>query len=145
MKTADFFTDILKNAGHRITEQRRVICQYLAETDQHPTPYQAFAAISASHPEISRATVYNTLNLLTNLGAIIEIGFGDEHTHYETDVEPHVNLICMRCHQIIDYSAPELLAQLEATVPVEAQFQPWISKIDVYGLCQSCQTQTQTT
>ncbi|MEZ4708972.1 MAG: Fur family transcriptional regulator [Caldilineaceae bacterium] len=141
MKTADFFTNILKNAGHRITEQRRVICRYLAETEEHPTPYQAFAEISAGHPEISRATVYNTLNLLKELGAIVEIGFGDDHTHYETDVQPHINLICMRCHQISDYPAPALLLEIETVLPNQAHFQPWISKMDVYGLCADCQTQ----
>lgn len=142
MKTTDFFTNTLKQAGHRLTEQRRLICRYLAETDTHPTPYQAFAEISSSHPEISRATVYNTLNLLKDLGAIVEIGFSDDHTHYETDVQPHVNLICMRCHQIADFPAPVLLAELEAVLPKQAQFQPWISKMDVYGLCADCQAQS---
>ena len=142
MKTTQFFTNTLKQAGHRLTEQRSVICQYLADTDEHPTPYQAFAEISANHPEISRATVYNTLNLLKELGAIIEIGFGDDHTHYETNVQPHVNLICMQCHQITDYPAPAILAELETVLPKGSQFQPWISKMDVYGLCADCQAQS---
>ena len=142
MKTVDFFINTLLQAGYRLTDQRRAICSYLAETNEHPTPYLAFAEISAKHPEISRATVYNTLNLLKELGAIVEISFGDDHTHYETNVQPHVNLICMQCHQITDYPAPALREELKAILPSQEQFQPWISKMDVYGLCGDCQAQS---
>ena len=141
MKTEEFFINALVQAGYRMTEQRRAICRYLAGTKEHPTPYQAFEAISSGHPQISRATVYNTLNLLKELGAIIEISFGDEHTHYETNIQPHVNLICQRCHLIVDYPAPTLRLGLENILPDQEQFQPWIIKMDVYGLCRECQMQ----
>jgi len=98
-KKVDFYLTALRNAGHRITEQREAICAYLAQTDKHPTPYQVYTDIHTQHPEISRATIYNTLNALQQLGAIVEINFGANHTHYETDPSPHVNLICLRCHQ----------------------------------------------
>ena len=87
----DLYLNALRQAGKRITEQRRLVCEYLAETTTHPTPYQLYEDLSAQHPEISRATVYNTLNVLQELGAIVEIGFGTEHTHYETDTTPHIN------------------------------------------------------
>ena len=69
MARSDVLINTLRQAGRRITEQRRVICEYLAQTNAHPTPYQVYADISISHPEISRATVYNTLNVLRELGA----------------------------------------------------------------------------
>jgi Fur family peroxide stress response transcriptional regulator len=103
IKKVEFYLTLLRNAGHRITEQRQLICEYLAQTDQHPTPYQVYTDIHGRHPEISRATIYNTLNALQQLGAIVEINFGANHTHYETDPSPHVNLICLRCHQVVDY------------------------------------------
>ena len=78
----------------------------------HPSAYQVYAELSAHHPEISRATVYNTLNALQELGAIVEISFGDGHTHYETDTSPHMNLVCLRCHVIEDFPAPASVAQM---------------------------------
>ena len=68
------YIEVLQQAGRRITEQRKLICAYLAATRSHPTPYQVYADLSEAHPEISRATVYNTLNALKELGAIVEIG-----------------------------------------------------------------------
>jgi cation transport ATPase len=69
----DRYYAALKQAQLRLTPQRQTICEYLAGTDRHPTPYQVYADIAAGHPEISRATVYNTLNTLQQLGAIVEV------------------------------------------------------------------------
>jgi len=146
-KQVDFYLTALRNAGHRITEQRYAICDYLAHTDKHPTPYQVFTDISALHPEISRATIYNTLNALQQLGAIVEINFGANHTHYETDPSPHVNLICLRCHSVVDFHSasaahfiktPEFVALQQAV-----NFQIMATKVDVLGLCQTCQREGQ--
>lgn len=145
-KKVEFYLAALRNGGHRITEQREVICTYLAQTDKHPTPYQVYTDIHTKHPEISRATVYNTLNALQQLGAIVEINFGANHTHYETDPSPHINLICLRCHQVIDYHS-DVVGTVTNLVEFTALqraigFQPFAAKVDVIGLCQSCQQQT---
>ena len=100
MRNSRQYTESLKDAGYRVTSQRRIICEYLAETDQHPTPYQVFAGISQVHPEISRATVYNTLNVLSQLGAIVEIASVRTTPTMTPNPEPHINLICLRCHRI---------------------------------------------
>lgn len=151
-KQAEFYLTALRNAGHRITEQRHIICDYLAKTDQHPTPYQVYSDISALHPEMSRATVYNTLNALQHVGAIIEISFGADHTHYETDPSPHVNLICLHCHRVVDYHS-EINSEMSnditqtqelAALQQKIGFQPIATKIDVLGLCWACQQEGKT-
>lgn len=142
-KQVDFYLTALRNAGHRITDQRYAICDYLAATDKHPTPYQVYTDISVLHPEISRATVYNTLNALQQLGAIVEINFGANHTHYETDPSPHVNLICLRCHSVVDYHSPSADHFTKTAEFVALQeaigFQVMATKVDILGLCQACQ------
>ena len=134
----ELFLNALRQAGKRITDQRIAICEYLAETTTHPTPYQLFGDLSAQHPEISRATVYNTLNVLQELGAIVEVGFGDEHTHYETDTSPHINLICLRCHEISDYHGSASLADVQASVEDGGSFLPLAVRVDVFGFCERC-------
>jgi Fur family peroxide stress response transcriptional regulator len=134
----DLYFNALRQAGKRITEQRRVICEYLAETQSHPTPYQVFEDLSLLHPEISRATVYNTLNVLKELGAIVEIGFGADHTHYDTDTSPHINLICLRCHEISDYSGPLPFDSLHESLSSETDFLPLVTRVDVFGFCEKC-------
>ncbi len=60
--------DTLKTAGMRLTHQRRVICEYLARTDAHPTAATIYDALKPELPSLSLMTVYNTLNTLAELG-----------------------------------------------------------------------------
>ena len=138
MQAADKYLDALKGAGHRLTWQRRAICEYLATTNQHPSPYQVFSAIADDHPEISRATVYNTLNVLQEMGAIVEIAIGSDHTHYDTNPDPHINLICLRCHKIEDCHLSPLPPDLQARIHEEAHFQPVAARTDILGFCKEC-------
>jgi Fur family transcriptional regulator, peroxide stress response regulator len=139
MTTVELFLKTLRQAGYRLTPQRRAICAYLATTDQHPTPYAVYAALAAQDPEISRATVYNTLNALHQLGAIVPINLGDDHTHYETNLAPHVNLICQQCHRVIDQPATALVSALQDIMAQTAGFAPTAIQIQVLGLCAYCQ------
>ena len=132
------FLNPLKEAGLRITPQRRAICAYLANTNSHPTPYQVYEALSTSHPEISRATVYNTLNTLRDLGVIVEMSFGDGQTRYETDPSPHINLVCLRCHKIEDFPGPLPLGDIERAAWEEFGFQAVTAKAEVFGFCREC-------
>ncbi len=137
----DRYYAALKQAQMRVTPQRRVICEYLASTDRHPTPYEVYGDIAATHPEISRATVYNTLNTLQRLGAIVELSFGADHAHYDTNPEPHANLICLRCHTIVDYHGPLPLDEVTARVAAETGFQTAAARIDLVGFCPACQAE----
>ena len=135
---ADNFMMILRNAGLRITAQRRAVCDYLAATESHPSPYQAYDALSAISPDISRATVYNTLNTLRDLGAIVEISVGAGHTHYETDTSPHINLICLGCEQVMDYHGPFSLGEVQGQIMQEMGFVTVAGKVELIGFCQAC-------
>lgn len=134
----DLYLNALRQAGKRITDQRRVICDYLASTQSHPTPYQVFEELSAQYPAMSRATVYNTLNALKELGAIVEIGFGADHTRYDTDTAPHINLVCLRCHEISDYAGPLPFGDIQESMARRSTFQPMVMRVDVFGFCEKC-------
>jgi Fur family peroxide stress response transcriptional regulator len=137
----DTFTGALRRAGLRVTPQRQAVCEYLANTDQHPSPYQVYADIVGTHPEISRATVYNTLNTLQQLGAIVELSFGADHTHYDTNPEPHFNLICLRCHKITDFAGEVAMEEIERRILHDTGFQAAAAKVDLLGFCADCRAQ----
>lgn len=133
------FINTLRRAGLRVTNQRVAVCEFLASTKIHPTTSQVFEAVKEKHPEISQATVYNTLNTLRDLGAIVEISAGTEHTHYETDPDPHVNLVCLRCHQISDLQdtlAPDVLMD---NIFHDTGFRATTVQVQVTGFCPACQ------
>ncbi len=131
--------DTLRRAGLRITRQRRAVCEYLAQADEHPTPAQVYQAVRQRHPNISRATVYNVLNTLRDLGAIVEIGLGSAHTHYETRPHPHVNVICLRCSRVMDFDGALPFEQLHRTVQEALGVQPVTTQVQVFAFCPECQ------
>jgi len=137
MASEEELLNAIRMAGGRVTAQRRVICEYLANTDSHPTPTQVFDVVSKANPDISLATVYNTLNMLQELGIIVGINFGGGHTHFDTNTEPHINLVCMRCHTITDIPIDQAL-DLYSGAWREDGFEPVAYKLDVFGFCEEC-------
>jgi Fur family peroxide stress response transcriptional regulator len=100
-----------------------------------------YADVTQAHPEVSRATVYNTLNTLQQLGAIVELSFGADHTHYDTNPEPHINLICLRCHKIMDFAGEITLEPVSDRILRETGFQTAAAKVDLVGFCPACREQ----
>lgn len=99
----------LREAGFRLTPQRRAVCATLAEASNHPTAQSIHAELSRDYPSLSLTTVYNTLDALVRVGAIHALGTaGDETTHYEPNTEPHINVACITCHRIEDYDSDAL-------------------------------------
>jgi Fur family peroxide stress response transcriptional regulator len=139
MTSAQALINRLRQAGYRITPQRWAICTYLATSEQHPTAYQVYTDLVAQNPTISRATVYNTLNILRELGTLALIDLGDDHTHYETNLAPHLNLICQRCQRIVDQPATGLTPVLQTLLKQAGGFAPTTIQIQMLGLCVACQ------
>jgi len=139
MYTLHDYLKALKIGGYRITDQRRAVCDYLARTESHPTPSEVYSEVRAAWPNISRATVYNTLNALRDLGAIVEISAGGDHTHYDTNPEPHVNLVCLRCGQVHDYAGDIPLGPIYDTVHEQIGFRAVSAQVQMVGFCAQCQ------
>lgn len=130
----------LRDAGYRMTPQRMAICDVLAASAEHPTPYVVYDRVRERFPTVSRATVYNTLNALRDLGEIVEIGLGRSETHYEPNLEPHANLICLYCGRIVDFDALPM-EQLSHQIVAKSGFVIKNTRIDVFGVCRDCQQQ----
>ena len=139
MDNADFLIDILRQAGIRITPQRMAICAALANNRTHPTALTLYREIKDRYPSLSLTTVYNTLDILAGLGAVNILGnAGDGHIHYDSHTEPHINLACIRCHQIIDFGS-SYIALLDQELIKTSGYHLLGVRMMYYGLCPACQ------
>src|SRR5262245_14319337 len=130
----------LEVAGRRITPQREAVCEALLAHGGHPTASEVWQHIRATHPSISQATVYNTISVLEELGLIRALQIvGDEHTHYDLCVDPHVNVVCTRCGSIADIHTDTLEALLGLVAARSGYRLTPGEGVIVYGLCQTCQ------
>lgn len=60
----------LEDFGIQPSAQRVAVAEYVLVTDQHPSADQVFSSVSENFPMISRATIYNTLNLFVEKGLL---------------------------------------------------------------------------
>ena len=128
----------LKEAGLRPTPQRLAICKYLAETREHPTARQIFEDLQDEMPSLSQATVYNTLEMLVEMGLVHDLGdAGDGTTHYDCDLTPHINLICTRCQRIEDLY-DETLDEVGRNIEARTGYHVLGARLAYYGLCREC-------
>ncbi|MBN1262613.1 MAG: transcriptional repressor [Anaerolineae bacterium] len=128
-----------RERDHRITPQRLALLRLLAASEGHPSASQIHEQLHAQFPTMSLATVYKTLNLLKEMGEILELGFGDDDNRYDANEPfPHPHLICIRCHKIIDPEVPEYRA-LAHEVAATSGFRVVSHRLDFYGICPDCQ------
>ncbi|MFD8591634.1 Fur family transcriptional regulator [Streptomyces sp. NPDC059637] len=93
----------LRERGWRLTAQRRVVAEVLNGDHVHLTADEVHARAADRLPEISRATVYNTLGELVSLGEIIEVSTDGRAKRYDPNAHrPHHHLVCSRCGTIRD-------------------------------------------
>mgnify|MGYP001050248725 CR=1 FL=1 len=129
----------LRQRGCRLTPQRLAILRAVLSSEEHPTAEQIHTQVRAEFPMTSLATVYNTLGLLKEMGAVLEIGLGYGSTRFDgLRPEPHPHLICTQCHAILDADLPEM-EQLGETVRQATGFQVKSHRFDFFGICPQCQ------
>ena len=140
MSEINLLLDTLRQAGHRITPQRRAICELLVNTDQHPTAQGIFDVLQGKFDSLSLATVYNTLDVLVRQGVLNVLGdAGDGAMHYDADLLPHVNLACVRCHKVTDLPS-EYVSRLDAEITHSSGYKLLGSRVLYYGVCPDCQS-----
>lgn len=86
--------EVFRRRGLRSTRQRELIYAVLAATKAHPTAEELHDAARAADPGLSLATVYNTLDTLTETGLIQRLpsATGSGPARYDADTEPHAHL-----------------------------------------------------
>lgn len=105
----------LRDRGYRLTSQRRVVAEVLDGDHVHMTADEVLEAAVGRLPEISRATVYNTLRELTELGEVLELNLDGRSKRYDPNVtRAHHHLVCDGCGMVFDVQfeveAPALAA-----------------------------------
>ena len=90
----------LKARGRRVTPQRRAIIQVLLDNSKHLTAELVYTRARDTMPDLSPATVYNTLHELAEMGMLLELDLGLGERHYDVITTDHAHLICLACGRI---------------------------------------------
>jgi Fur family transcriptional regulator, ferric uptake regulator len=129
----------LDTQGFRLTAPRQAVVDVLAEGHQHLSHAEILERAREKHPDISRATVYRTLELLTELGIVHPTFLGDANQRFVIPVGGHHHhLICNRCGDVTDVNECHFGNAL-STVSQQTGFAVESHLIELYGLCANCQ------
>jgi Fe2+ or Zn2+ uptake regulation protein len=128
----------LRQRAWRMTAQRRVVAEVLAGEHVHLTADDVYERAVARLPEISRATVYNTLKELTDLREVLEVTIDARAKRYDPNtIDPHQHLVCERCGRIRDVHPK---GEAELMLPPRERQGFVLTGVDIVfrGLCPAC-------
>ena len=133
----------LSERGYKMTPQRKEILQIFVEHPEHLSAEDVYGFLQKKESEIGLATVYRALDLLSKLGILVQVDFGDGCARYElntTDpnVHHHHHLICIKCKKVIEFEE-DLLEKLEATISKKSGFKILNHEVKFLGYCKECQ------
>lgn len=128
----------LKAAGVRLTPQRLLVLQAIAESPGHLSVEEIHLKARRAYPYLDVATVYRTVQLLKKLNIVTEIGMAHP-LHYELAVAGarHHHMVCEECGGAYDL-APHQLAQLRERLEREFGFRAKLDHFTVTGVCAAC-------
>lgn len=95
-------------AGLKMTGQRKIILRVLDESEDHPAVDVVCERAKAIDPSISMATVYRTLNLLSEMDLVVRHDFNEKFSRYEVNMEHHHHLIDVESGEVIEFQNADI-------------------------------------
>jgi Fe2+ or Zn2+ uptake regulation protein len=106
-----------RESGLRHTRQREAVYAALAATDAHPTAEELHDLVRRDEPGLSLATIYNSLEALSEAGLCRRLASNGGSTRFDADLSDHVHVI-LPDGRVMDVPSP-LAKELLASVPTE--------------------------
>ncbi|NLL93152.1 MAG: transcriptional repressor [Clostridiales bacterium] len=140
----DNFKEILKERGLKVTSQRVLVLDILSQAvGEHLTAEEIYNKVKSKNPDIGLATVYRTIQLLSELKLVDKIVLNDGCIRYEIAGDEansghhHHHLICVECGKLTSFSE-DLLENLECAIMEKKDFLVLNHEVKLYGYCSEC-------
>lgn len=130
--------DQLRDKGFRLTPQRLAILDILQTSGRHMLPVEIVEDAQKKMPGITEATVYRTLEFLTNAGLILPAHIGSGQLVYESAEHLHHHLICRVCSGSVDIDHA-ILQPLYDQLKESSGFLIDSVHVTLFGICPACQ------
>ncbi len=136
----DTLTKYLRQTkGLRVTPERIAVLDAILETQGHFDAEDLYYRMMSSGTRVSRATVYNTLELLQDCGLVSKYRFAENASRYEKSFgrPHHHHMICLECGDIFEF-VNERLEKIQTEACDEKNFTLQSSTLQIFGVCAKC-------
>ncbi len=127
----------LKEAGFKLTPQRRAILEVLRSSGIHMSVDEIHEKVKKKCPQAGLATTYRTLDLFRGLGLVTNINLGEGHKHYELRRKNHYHLVCLGCGNVTEFR-PSISNEIERELSGDCGFKVIDYHVEFYGYCSKC-------
>ena len=135
-KPIDFKSkEVIFMVERRHTNQRQWVLDTL-KAEGHLSALDIYNRVRADHPDISVATVYRNLGILTESGQVQIVGHSSQKEIYDARTDSHAHFVCRSCGQIFDLEGigpSDAVKNLEASGHRVSE-----QRLTLYGLCRDC-------
>ena len=127
---------ILREHGLQVTYQRLAIYQALHNVENHPSAEEIYQQVKKRFPMISLGTVYKTLERFYDVGLVQKVSPLTEVARYDSVVEPHHHMVCVKCQSIHDFKGGS--PQPPLPMPETNGFHVLRQQVILHGYCPEC-------
>ncbi|MGL4362091.1 MAG: Fur family transcriptional regulator [Cellulosilyticaceae bacterium] len=127
----------LRNHNLKVTPQRLAIFYMLKNTTCHPSAETIYTSLHETHPTMSLATVYKTLDALVKASLIQQLNVGEDSYRYDATTLEHPHVICTDCNNVVDLDTG-LLPSYKLDVEALTGFTLSKEQLYFYGICPDC-------
>ena len=140
MATKNLLSNALKKEGLRHTIQRQAVWDEIKSNNDHRDAEQIYSALRKINLNVSRATVYRTIDVLYKNNLIRKIELGDSPSKYENKVnsDHHDHIICVQCGRIDEFVDDKIESQQDKIID-KLGFKMIRHIHQLFVLCKDCQ------
>lgn len=144
-KVKKVFTDYLEKNQQRKTNERFIILEEIYSCNDHFDAESLYDELISKKHRISRATIYNTLELLVDCDLVTKHQFGNNLARYEKSFgyRQHDHLICVDCNKVLEFCDPRI-HQISTRMGELLQFEIAHHSLILYGRCNGCEIKKST-